>query len=230
MVVCRPEVMFLKMAFILDNQNLSSQVAEFIKEDLLFSGKLENGQKIAEHEIARLLGISRSPIREAFKELQEEGLIVLKPKKGAFVSVLTKEDIQETYLVRFWIESNLYEVVVKNDLLSQKKYDELMSDANKLVEIVESESGIHKKLAEFSRNSIGFHMKLCSLSNMQSAMKILSMLCNRMRMAMVRDLKYAKEFKKNAYLHYKILDALKEKDINKAKKILEEDLVLYSIE
>lgn len=218
-----------RMPFRLDKQNLSSQVLEFIKENLLFSGLLENGQKITEHEISRVLGVSRSPVREAFKQLQEEGLITLKPKKGAFASIISQEDIQEIYQIRFWIESNLYDVIIKNNLLSEVEYESLKSDADALVKIVESDMSFEKKMTTFSRNSIGFHMGLCALADMKLAMKIVSMLCNRMRIAMVRDLKYAKEFKKNAFLHYKILDALKDNDLNAAKGYLREDFALYSI-
>ena len=216
------------MTFSVKKENLSFQVTEYIKEHLLFSGKYENGQKIAEHEIARALGISRSPIREAFKELQEESLLLLEPKKGAFVVSLTNEDIKEIYLMRFWIEGNLYDMIIEENLLSNAKYEELQADVHRIVDIVESDLEKYEKTAAYTKEALSFHIRLCSLSNKKWIVKILSKLFNQMRLAMARDLRYANDYKKNAYLHYKILASLKEKDGKAAKKILAEDLALYS--
>jgi len=52
-------------------------------EDLIVKGKLQPGQKIKEQEISNRLGISRPPLREAFKILEAEGLIRREPRRGA---------------------------------------------------------------------------------------------------------------------------------------------------
>jgi DNA-binding GntR family transcriptional regulator len=69
-------------------------------ERCIITGKFRPGQKIKEEEISSQLGISRPPIREAFKMLETEGLVVRKPRRGVFVTEITIEDIWEIYTLK----------------------------------------------------------------------------------------------------------------------------------
>ena len=69
-------------------------------EDMIIKGKLKPGQKIKEQEISTRLGISRPPLREAFKILEAEGLIRREPRRGVFVSELKDTDIWEIYTLK----------------------------------------------------------------------------------------------------------------------------------
>lgn len=215
------------MQFDLGQENLSTRVAEYIKDYLLFSGRFGNGQKVTEHEVARALGISRSPIREAFKELHNEGLLEFKPRKGSFVVELSDQDVRELYLLRFWIESRLYEVIIQRKTLTQEKYDEVFKLVQKIENIVESDLDHHKKTIEYSRCALEIHTGLWSLSNMKWAVQVLTRLHNQMRLAMIQDLDYAPDLRKNALLHYEILDALKNEQYEEAVRALREDMKLY---
>src|SRR5512139_1445768 len=64
-------------------------------EDMIVKGKLKPGQKVKELEISTRLGISRPPLREAFKILESEGLVRREPRRGVFVSELKDRDIWE---------------------------------------------------------------------------------------------------------------------------------------
>ncbi|MBP8996017.1 MAG: GntR family transcriptional regulator [Synergistales bacterium] len=215
------------MQFDLGQENLSTRVAEYIKDYLLFSGRFGNGQKVTEHEVARALGISRSPIREAFKELHNEGLLEFKPRKGSFVVELSDQDVRELYLLRFWIESRLYEVIIQRKTLTQEKYDEVFKLVQKIENIVESDLDHHKKTIEYSRCALEIHTGLWSLLNMKWAVQVLTRLHNQMRLAMIQDLDYAPDLRKNALLHYEILDALKNDQYEEAVRALREDMKLY---
>lgn len=72
------------------------------------TGELKPGQQLKEEEIARRLDTSRPPIREAFKTLESEGLVVRKPRKGVFVTEMTEKDIWEVYTLK----ATLYEMAV----------------------------------------------------------------------------------------------------------------------
>lgn len=213
--------------FDLAQENLSTRVAEYIKEYLLFSGKFENGQKVSEHEVARVLGISRSPVREAFRELQKEGLLDFRARRGAYVVILSEQDVRELYLLRYWIESRLYEVVIQRDALTQEKYDRISEMIKELVGIVESNMDQQRRIVEYSKAALNIHKALWSLSNMKWATQVLTGLYNRIRLAMVLDLNYALDFKKNAFLHFDILDNLRNKNLEGADKALREDMKLY---
>lgn len=215
------------MQFDLEQENLSTRVAEYIKEYLLFSGRFGNGQKVTEHEVARALGISRSPIREAFKELHNEGLLEFRPRKGSFVVQLSDQDVKELYLLRFWIESRLYEVIIQRKTLTREKYDEILELIKETEKIVESDLDGREKTLEYSKCAIKVHMGFWSLSEMKWAIQVLTRLHNQMRLAMIQDLDYAPELRKNALLHYEILDALKNNKFEEAEKALREDMKLY---
>ena len=69
-------------------------------EDMIVKGKLKPGQQVKEQEISTRLGISRPPLREAFKILEAEGLIRREPRRGVFVSELKDGDIWEIYTLK----------------------------------------------------------------------------------------------------------------------------------
>jgi DNA-binding GntR family transcriptional regulator len=75
-----------------------------ILEEAILQGKIKQGDRLIEEELAGKLGISRAPIREALRMMQKEGLIVISPRKGAFVNSISPEDIAEIYEVSSALE------------------------------------------------------------------------------------------------------------------------------
>ena len=71
----------------------------------IVSGRLAAGQALREVEIARQLGVSRGPVREAFQRLIQEGLLEAHPARGVFVPQLLAEDIADLYLARGAVET-----------------------------------------------------------------------------------------------------------------------------
>jgi DNA-binding GntR family transcriptional regulator len=80
-----------------------SQAYEHIKEAIL-NGELLPGEHLPEVIISKQLGVSRAPIREALLQLEADGLIELRPSRGAFVRVLTAKDVIEIYSTRSLLE------------------------------------------------------------------------------------------------------------------------------
>lgn len=80
-----------------------SQVADGLR-DLITSGRLKPGEKLKEFEISGSFGVSRSPVREAFRILEIEGLVDLIPRKGAYIHEITNEDVKEIYQIREMVE------------------------------------------------------------------------------------------------------------------------------
>ncbi len=75
-----------------------------ILEEAILQGKIKQGDRLIEEDLAGKLGISRAPIREALRMMQKEGLIVISPRKGAFVNSISPEDIAEIYEVSSALE------------------------------------------------------------------------------------------------------------------------------
>jgi DNA-binding GntR family transcriptional regulator len=84
--------------------SLVEQIAEFLTNAII-EGELETGERLVENELRRRFGISRGPIREAFRILEQNGLISNIPRKGAFVRKITQKDIEENFPVRACLEA-----------------------------------------------------------------------------------------------------------------------------
>jgi DNA-binding GntR family transcriptional regulator len=82
---------------------LSKSVVDALR-DLIATGQLEQGEHLKENEIATALGVSRGPVREALTQLANEGYIELRRHRGAFVTTLTRRDIDEVYTLRLALE------------------------------------------------------------------------------------------------------------------------------
>jgi DNA-binding GntR family transcriptional regulator len=82
---------------------LVEQIAKFLA-DAIIEGRLDGGQRLVENELQRNFSISRAPIREAFRVLEKNGLVVIIPRKGTFVRKVNQKDIVETFTIRAHLE------------------------------------------------------------------------------------------------------------------------------
>lgn len=91
---------------------LRERIVEFIK-DSITSGKLRPGERVPEQDIAESFGISRTPIREAFRQLESEGFISFVPRKGAVVSPITAKDVSEFYSIKSLLDGYAARIACK---------------------------------------------------------------------------------------------------------------------
>jgi DNA-binding GntR family transcriptional regulator len=82
---------------------LGQQVSRILTEAIL-EGDLKGGDQLVEAELQKQFGISRSPLREAFRDLEKKGLVVIIPRRGTFVKRITRKDIEENFPVRAVLE------------------------------------------------------------------------------------------------------------------------------
>lgn len=108
---------------------LVDQLVPFFIEAIL-GGDIKGGDQLIENELQKQLGISRSPLREAFRELEKRGLVVIVPRKGTFVKAITRKDIEETIPVRAILEGlaakEAYKRMTKEDVQKAKNILETM--------------------------------------------------------------------------------------------------------
>lgn len=88
----------------IDVRTLREQVVKLIREAIL-SGKIHAGERLNENGLARDLGLSRIPVREALQQLQGEGLVVDVPRRGKFIINLSDEEIQKINSLRLILEA-----------------------------------------------------------------------------------------------------------------------------
>ena len=86
-----------------DKYSLRGRVFNKIRDDIL-SGKYKENEELREVAIGEELGVSRTPVREAFRQLELEGLIQIVPNKGAYVTGITVKDVKDIYMIRSKLE------------------------------------------------------------------------------------------------------------------------------
>lgn len=86
-----------------DNYSLSAKVYNHIRDGIL-SGKYAKGQELKEKAIGDELGVSRTPVREALRQLELEGLVSIITNRGAFVEGVSVTDIRDIYEIRALLE------------------------------------------------------------------------------------------------------------------------------
>ncbi len=82
---------------------LVERVSRILTEAIV-EGALKGGDQLIEADLKEQFGISRSPLREAFRDLEKKGLVEIKPRKGTFVKKITRRDIEEHFPVRSALE------------------------------------------------------------------------------------------------------------------------------
>lgn len=87
-------------------ESLRGKVFEKIRNDIL-RGRYKKGDELVECTIGKELGVSRTPVREAIRQLELEGLVQLIPNKGAFVTGISARDVMDMYLIRAKLEGLL---------------------------------------------------------------------------------------------------------------------------
>lgn len=85
-------------------KSLREEVYDSLKKSILH-GKLKGGQRLLEEQLAHQIGISRTPVREAFHKLERDELVTRLPKGGFAVREFTKEDVEEIFGIRSALES-----------------------------------------------------------------------------------------------------------------------------
>ena len=87
----------------IDKYSLRGRVFHKIREDIL-SGKYKDHEELKEVAIGNELGVSRTPVREAFRQLELEGLIQIIPNRGAYVTGIKAKDVKDIYMIRSKLE------------------------------------------------------------------------------------------------------------------------------
>ncbi len=160
------------------HQTLREKILGTIR-DAILKGDLKPGEKVAEPELAERFGISRTPIREAFRQLESEGYLTVVPRKGAVVAALSERDVEEYYEVKSILEGYAAELAAAN--LTEKELVKLESINQRLKQLAQKGDvkvffRVHQEFHEIFLKSAG-NIKLYDLI-LQLGKKF-----NRLRMA-----------------------------------------------
>ena len=110
----------------------------------ILKGELKPGERLMEIALAERLGVSRTPIREAMRKLELEGLVVMIPRRGAQVANITEKDLNDVLEVRIALEKMAIEKACQ--LITEKELEELEKAAKAFEKAIDEENVV--KLAE----------------------------------------------------------------------------------
>ena len=116
------------------HQTLREKILETIR-DAILKGTLKPGERVSEPDLAERFGISRTPIREAFRQLESEGYLEVIPRKGAVVASLTERDVEEFYAIKIILEGFAAKMAAEN--LTEKDINRLETINERLQKIAE---------------------------------------------------------------------------------------------
>jgi DNA-binding GntR family transcriptional regulator len=129
--------------------------------DLIVSAELRPGQHLVETDLARQLGVSRQPVREALHRLEAEGWVDLRPSQGAFVHVPTDQEVDELLDVRELLEAETARLAARAADTDKSKrlraiWDEghAAAEADDVARAVAANNGFHAEIAAVAGNSV----------------------------------------------------------------------------
>jgi DNA-binding GntR family transcriptional regulator len=190
-------------------------------EDMIVKGKLKPGQKVKEQEISTRLGISRPPLREAFKILEAEGLIRREPRRGVFVSELKDADIWEIYTLKLALYT--LGVTLAMDKITNGEVEKLEKVVAQMEKSVQRESGPDVMKYEELNNL--FHEMTANIAGHTRLKKIQQSLNNQIKRIAYRSFGDRKHLEASCKYHRKILEAIKAKDKTRAEQLTREHIL-----
>ena len=183
----------------------------------ILKGELKPGERLMEIQLAEKLGVSRTPIREAIRKLELEGLVLMIPRRGAEVAKISEKSLRDVLEVRRSLEELAIELACQRmteadlkDLEDAQNTFREAVDAGNAMEIAESDEAYHDVIYNCTRN-----------------MRLVQIL-NNLREQMYRyRLEYIKDADKRQILmieHEKILNALRGRHLPEARAAVREHI------
>lgn len=139
------------MMVIKKKKSIREQVYDYLKDEIV-NGKIKEGSRIVEEEFAEKLNISRTPLREAIRMLELEGLIEAREKGGVTVPKTTKKDVEEVVKIRVALETVIFEELFER--VTEKDIERLEENVAKAAAIVNDEEKsleVFKYFSEFNK-------------------------------------------------------------------------------
>lgn len=200
-----------------DNYSLSSRVFRTIRENIL-SGKYEPEEELKEKTIGEELGVSRTPVREALRQLELEGLVTIIPNKGAYVVGISKKDIRDIYEIRSRLEGLCAKWAAEN--ITKEQLDEL--EENIYLSDFHVKKGNSEQVLELDNR---FHEILYNSSGSREMRHILVDFHHYLQRVRKVTLAENKRAVNSIREHRKIVEALKLHDAKLAEKLANEHIM-----
>lgn len=182
-------------------------VPELVREEimrLITAGQLTAGEKLNELDFARRFRISRAPIREAFRALEEAGLVKLERNRGVYVREIKESEARELYELRASLDE-----MAGRQLASRITGTEL-AELNGWLERLDEVAS--KGEAQYFSLNIEFHDRLVEMTNNATLLEFYRLVIGRMHLMRRHNFSVSAGIEKSQSEHREIIEALKSRD------------------
>ncbi len=184
----------------------------------ILRGELKPGERLMELQLAAKLGVSRTPIREAIRMLEQEGLAITIPRRGAEVARMTEKDMEDVLQIRSALEELAVRLSCRN--MTAEELKELKAAMDAFEEMSESED-----IPEIARADVNFHEVLYKAADNPKLLGLLNNLREQMYRYRMEYLKDRSVYPQLIEEHHELYLALKVKDEEKAASFTRTHLV-----
>lgn len=199
--------------------SLSGRVFHKLRDDIL-DGKYQKNDELRETAIGQELGVSRTPVREALRQLELEGLVRIVPNKGAYVTGISIKDVRDIYIIRSKLEGLCARWAT--EYISPEQIDQMEEI------ILLSEYHSHKAQEESKQVTVldgKFHDILYEASNSRILEHVLSDFHRYVMMARKTSVGSKLRAQQSVKEHREILEAIKQKDADKAEQLANQHML-----
>lgn len=192
--------------------SLREYVQQAVRNALL-DGSLQPDELFSATQLAKQLGVSSTPVREALLDLARDGILIPERNRGFRVALIDHESLIKLAEVRSMLEVPALAVIAKN--LSDADYTRLS--------VLAQQADVHAQALnrfEYARDDRIFHVELTKLAGNKFVTEIVSDFRNRSRLAMSRTPYDHQNLSASSHDHQIILDALRQGEIEKAQRVL----------
>lgn len=194
--------------------SLRGRVFQTIRDNIL-NGVYQENEELRENTIAKELGVSRTPVREALRQLELEGLVKIVPNKGACVTGITRKDVKDIYAIRSMLEGLCARWATEH--ITDAQIDEL-EEIIMLSEfhLKRGKEGQSQQVTELDGK---FHEILYNASDSRILKHVLSDFHKYVRMARKASVADPARAEKSIEEHKRILQAIKNRDADAAENL-----------
>lgn len=200
----------------LENLTLWERVHQHLREEIL-ANRLPAGTELSEVALARQLGVSRGPIRESIVRLASEGLVLVRPRRGAVVRSLSHDEFVEAYQVREALEVMAVRLAVPR--LTAADFDELGRLNDELVQFADAGD-----VGGFFDTNAAFHSSLVEASGNETLGEIYRQLLGQMGRYRMQSLSLRGNLQRSIAEHRAIVRAARKGDVERASRLMAEHI------
>ena len=200
--------------------SLGGRVFQKIREDIL-KGRYKENDELRENTIGKELGVSRTPVREALRQLELEGLVTIIPNRGAYVMGITHKDIWDIFMIRSYLEGLCARWAAEN--ITDEQLDELEETLILSEFQMNRESGFNTD--QVTALDGRFHAALYEASGSRMLSRVLTDFHNYVQMARKTSFVSEERARRSIREHRQILRDICDRDGETAEQLANEHIM-----